>query len=94
MQMFSSLWPALLLLFISHAYSFHANFMGRKEFRGRTVQNQMSEPYKRIVFMHLVLILGGGLTLILGDSALVLMVAIAAKVWVDLKAHLKQRVNH
>lgn len=92
-QMFASLWPALAMLFISHAYSFYANFLGRKEFRGRTVQDQMSEPYQRIIFMHLAVIFGGGLTMILGESTLVLMILIAAKTWVDIRAHLKQRTK-
>lgn len=91
MQMFSSLLPALAILFISHAFSFFNNFMGRREYLGRTVNNQMSEPYRRIIFMHLSLILGGGLTLILGESRPVLLVIIAVKVWLDLRAHLGER---
>ena len=51
----------------------------------------MSEPYSRIVFMHLVLIFGGGLTLVLGESTLVLLLAIAVKIWIDVRAHLAQR---
>jgi len=90
-HMFTSLWPALAMLFASHAFSFYTNFLGRKEFQSRSIQNQMSEPYRRIVFMHLVLIFGGGLTLILGESTPVLMIVITAKIWVDLRAHLKQR---
>lgn len=92
-QMFTLLWPALAVLFISHAYSFFVNFIGRKEYRSRTVQTQMSEPYRRIVFMHLVLIVGGGLTMVLGGSAPVLMLVIAIKVWVDVHAHLKERAK-
>ncbi len=91
MQMFASLWPALAVLFASHAFSFYRNFLGRKEFRGKTVQNQMSEPYSRIVFMHVVLIFGGGLTLVLGEAMPVLLIVIALKTWIDIKAHLKQR---
>jgi hypothetical protein len=60
-QLFVNLWPALLVLFASHAYSFFSNFIGRREYRKRTIKDQMSEPYSRIVFMQLVLILGGGL---------------------------------
>jgi hypothetical protein len=41
--------------------------------------------------MHLVVIFGGGLTLMLGESTLVLMIVIVLKIWVDLRAHLKQR---
>jgi len=84
------LWPALLALFISHGYSFVHNFLGRREYIGRRVKDQMSEPYSRIIFMHLVIIFGGGLSLILGDTTLVLMGVIIVKTIVDLRAHLKQ----
>jgi len=90
-SLFFALWPALAMLFASHAFSFYRNFLGRHEYCGRTVQKQMSEPYHRIIFMHLVVIIGGGLTMLLGESTPVLMVIIVAKIWVDLKAHLRQR---
>jgi len=89
--LFVALWPALLALSLSHGYSFFANFLGRREYLGRTVKDQMAEPYTRIVFMHLVLIFGGGLTLILGGPTPVLLLVIGAKIWFDLRAHLKQR---
>lgn len=89
-KLFLVLWPALLALAISHAYSFFNNFLGRGEHRGRTVSKQMSEPYARIVFMHLVLIFGGGLSLVLGQTELVLILVIAAKIFVDLKSHVKE----
>ena len=88
--LFTSLWPALAALFISHAFSFYANFLGRREYRLKTVKDQMSEPYGRIMFMHLVLIIGGGVTMVLGSPAPVLLAMIALKVFFDVKAHLKQ----
>jgi hypothetical protein len=90
-SLFFDLWPALLALFISHGYSFFINFMGRKEYVGRTVNKQMGEPYTRIMFMHFVLIFGGGMTLVLGEPTVVLLVVIALKILIDIKAHLKQR---
>lgn len=93
-KLFAVLWPGLLALTLSHAYSFFNNFVARGEFRGRTVSGQMSEPYARIVFMHLVLIFGGGLSLVLGQTELVLIIVIAAKIYVDLKAHIKERSNN
>jgi hypothetical protein len=89
--LFTRLWPALLALFASHAYSFVTNFLGRGEYRGRPVSKQMSEPYSRIVFMHLVLIFGGGLTLVIGESTPVLLIVIALKIVFDIRAHRRQR---
>lgn len=89
--LFIALWPALLALFLSHGYSFFANFLGRQEYRGRTAGDQMGEPYSRIVFMHLALIFGGGLTLLLGSPTPVLLLVIGAKIWFDLRAHLNER---
>ena len=90
-SLFLGLWPALLALLLSHGYSFFANFVGCREYAGRTVKTQMSEPYSRIIFMHLVLIFGGGLAMVLGEPTPVLLIVIALKIFFDLKAHLKQR---
>lgn len=92
-QLFVVLWPALAVLFASHAYSFFTNFLGRGEYRKRTVKDQMSEPYSRIIFMHLVLIFGGGLSLILGQAGPVLVAVIGLKIFFDVKAHLKEHAR-
>jgi hypothetical protein len=89
--MFLRLWPALLALFISHGLSFFMNFLGREEYRGMTVNRQMGAPYNRIVFMHLVLIFGGGLALFLGDTTPVLLIVIVLKIAFDLRAHRRER---
>jgi hypothetical protein len=92
-QLFVNLWPALLVLFASHAYSFFSNFIGRREYRKRTIKDQMSEPYSRIVFMQLVLIFGGGLSLILGQTEPVLIAVIGLKIYFDVKAHIKEHAG-
>jgi len=91
--LFVSLWPALAALFASHAWSFFSNFMGRGEYRRRTVKDQMSEPYSRIIFMHMVLIIGGGLSMMLGQAVPVLIGVIALKIVFDVKAHLKEHAS-
>jgi hypothetical protein len=88
--LFGDLWPALLALFLSHGYSFVTNFLGRQEYKRRTVNHQMGEPYGRIMFMHLVLIFGGFLVMLLGSPAPVLIAVIGLKIWFDLRAHIKQ----
>lgn len=90
-RLFAGLWPALLALFVSHGFSFFYNFLGRGEYRTRDLSDQMSEPYSRIIFMHLVLILGGGITLVLGEPTPVLLAVIALKIVADVRAHLHQR---
>ncbi len=89
-RLFYDLWPALAALFVSHGLSFFSNFLGRQEYRGRELGKQMHEPYSRIVFMHLVLILGGGLSLALGDATPVLIIVILLKIVVDIRSHLRQ----
>lgn len=87
--MFVSLWPALAALFVSHGISFLVNFLGRREYQGRTLGGQMGEPYGRIVLMHLVIIFGGGLSLVLGNPTPVLVMVILGKILLDVRAHLK-----
>ena len=91
LNLFVGLWPALLALVVSHGYSFFVNFLGKEEYRARTMRTQMTEPYSRIVFMHMVLIFGGGLAMVLGEPTLVILAVIALKVILDVKAHVKQR---
>lgn len=88
--LFGDLWPALLALFLSHGYSFVTHFLGRQEYKRRTINHQMGEPYGRIMFMHLVLILGGFLVMLLGSPVPVLIAVIGLKIWFDLRAHIKQ----
>lgn len=87
------LWPAVAALFISHGISFRQNFIGQKEYLDRSVGKQIHEPYQRIIFMQLVIIIGAGLTSILGDSTIVLILIIAAKIMVDVRAHIRERYS-
>lgn len=90
-MIFSDLWPALLGLLLSHGVSLFTNFIGRKEYLGKTIKQQMMEPYNRILFMHLVLIFGGGLAMVLGDAGPVILLVILLKIIIDLRAHIQER---
>lgn len=87
---FLQLWPALLAIFISHGISFRWNFLGRREYLGRKASDQMNEPYKRIVIMHLTIILGGFFALALNSALPALLLLILFKILVDMRAHLKE----
>lgn len=88
--MFLELWPAIAALVISHGLSFRLNFIGRGEYRGRTLRTQMAEPYTRIMVMHVTLILGAFIALALGSALPALLVLIGLKTAVDARAHLRQ----
>lgn len=89
-DLFISLWPALLALFISHGISFMLNFIGNKEYERITVKQQMAAPYRRIVLMQVTLILGGFIILTTHDPLPVILLFILAKIVVDVRAHLKE----
>jgi hypothetical protein len=89
-SMFVALWPALLALFASHAVSFRLNFIGRREYSGRTLSRQMQEPYGRIIIMHLTILLGGFVVMLLKTALPVLVLLIAMKIAADARAHLRE----
>lgn len=90
--MFGDLWFALTALFVSHGISFYTNFLGRGEYHRRNIQAQMAKPYKRVAIMHVTIIFGGGITLMLGTAIPVLLLLIALKIIVDVRAHVKEHV--
>lgn len=87
---FARLWPALLGFFISHGISWFVNFRGRGEFEGRDMNRQMSEPYKRIIIMHVTIIFGGFLVMAFGTILPALMLLILLKISADLRAHIRE----
>ena len=84
------LWPALIALGLSHGISFATNFLGRQEYRTRTMAQQMHAPYKRIIVMHVTIIFGGGIALMTASAVPALLLMIVLKVVVDVRAHLKE----
>jgi len=89
-DVFAPIWPALAVLFISHGVSFFTNYLGRSEYLGMNLKTQMGEPYKRIVVMHVTIILGGFLTMTLRTPMPVLFLLIVFKTASDLYAHRKE----
>lgn len=46
----------LTFLFTSHGLSFTQNFLGKHEYEGKDTGDQMNAPYKRIILMHVTLL--------------------------------------
>lgn len=84
------LWLPLAALLASHGFSFLWNYLWRGEFRRGQLTALMAKPYGRVVVLHLAIILGGIGTLALGSPLWALLVLLALKIGLDLKAHLKE----
>lgn len=80
-------------LLVSHGYSYGVNFIGRMEYSGRTIKQQLFAPYGRIVVMHLVVLSGGWLVVLFGEPVGVLVVMVVVKTIVDAVAHVRSHTG-
>ena len=78
---------AALSLLASHGISFAVNFIGKKEYSRTTLSEQMIAPYKRVVVMHLSIILCGFLFELLPFSQLMLIPLVLLKIGIDVAYH-------
>jgi hypothetical protein len=79
------------MLFISHLLSFYINFIGKGEYKNATVNQLFSQPYARVVIMHLTLIFGMMLTMTLGSPFFMIALFVVLKMVADVIAHLSER---
>lgn len=80
--------PALVALSISHGVSFFFNFLGEKEYETTSLSEQLNAPYRRIVVMHITIMLGSLLVMAMDNKLLFVVSMMALKVGLDLRAHL------
>lgn len=85
-----ALWGVLSLVF-SHGVSFVLNFWKAGEFRELNLQKLMSQPYKRIVLLHVVIIAGGAPVMMMGSPLPLLVLLVVGKIVLDAVMHLKER---
>lgn len=84
------LWGALGFLFLSHGLSFVNNYIGRREYETINVEEQMMQPYTRVMILHMVVLVGGFVVMLLGQPLIALVLLIVLKTWFDLRAHLRE----
>lgn len=84
---------AALALFVSHGFSFAWNYVGKGEYRRAGLEELMTQPYARVVVLHLVLLTSAFLVMTLGLPAIGLVLLVLLKIGVDLNAHLKERAR-
>jgi hypothetical protein len=99
-----SLWPALptviranhlgwgvASLVGSHGVSFVWNYLRSGEYQQASLQTLMSQPYSRIVVLHLTVLFGGWVVMLLGSPLGALIVLIALKAAADFRGHVAER---
>lgn len=84
------LWWAVLALLVSHAVSFAVNYLGKGEYKQSNIALLMLQPYGRVVILHITVLFGGFLVMLLGSPIIGLILLISLKIFIDIKAHLKQ----
>lgn len=82
---------AVLALAVSHGISYRRNFIGRGEFERVSFATLFWRPYKRVLVMHLTIILGGAWAQSKGSPAPALALMVGLKTLVDLVGHLAER---
>jgi len=75
---------------ISHGVSFRTNYLGRGEYKTLAPAQVMTQPYGRLVIMHLTILLGAFVSIFLGTPVGSLLVLIVGKTALDLAFHLRQ----
>jgi len=76
---------------VSHAFSFFHNYVAGGEYLRISLQQLMAQPYARVVVLHVAVLFGGWVILALGSPVGALIILIALKTSLDLRAHLAER---
>jgi hypothetical protein len=84
------LWLPIGALAASHLFSFAWNYLYGGEFRRVRLSRLMVQPYGRVAVLHIAIILGGIAAMALGSPVWALLVLLALKIGLDLKAHVKE----
>lgn len=82
---------AVLGLTVSHGISFATNYIGKGEYRRASMDQLMSQPYGRIVVMHLAILFGGWVMMALHSPVAGLVLLVILKMALDLNGHTGER---
>ena len=77
-------------LALSHGVSFFVNFIREEEYLNVSPDEQMFQPYGRVIVLHVTILGGGFLAGYLGTPLASLVLLVILKTAIDLRAHLKE----
>lgn len=79
---------AVCALMVNHGISLGINFFGRKEYMRYTMTDMFTVPYKRLVFVHMAVMISGLTLNSFGhESVFAVILFFAVKIWVDYRRH-------
>lgn len=84
------LWIPVALLASSHLFSFSWNYIRRGEYRTAVLDKLMTQPYARVVLLHVVVWIGGLAILRIESPVWALLLLVGVKIILDLHAHLRE----
>ena len=84
------LWLPIGVLLASHLFSFFWNYLHRGEYRRAELKRLMARPYGRVLVLHVAIILGAFGAALLGSPLWALVLLVALKTALDLRAHVKE----
>jgi len=95
LKMINPRWFSLLIpLTVSHFISYLVNFIGRSEYLTAQPNKLITDPYRRIIVMHITIIVGTILTIVLNllnkSQQVAWIVLIITKTVVDARVHTKE----
>lgn len=89
----AGVWYGVLAIVLSHGFSFLHNYIAGGEFRRASLPQLMFQPYARVMVLHVTILLGGFAAKAMGAPLAALIVLIALKTGIDLRAHLAERTK-
>jgi hypothetical protein len=89
----ANLFPAALCLFASHGISYIQNYIKNEEYKRVAFQDLFFQPYKRVIIMHITIIIGAFLAFKFEQPTLFLVLLIFLKIVVDVFSHKKEHTK-
>ena len=83
----------VIALLVSHGISFKLNYIDSREYRKVSIAQQMFAPYKRIVIMHVTIIIGGLLVDLVGAPVVALVFMVLLKIGIDIYSHTREHTK-
>jgi Family of unknown function (DUF6498) len=82
---------AVVALLLSHGANLVVNYFGRGEYRTAIASRQVSEPYPRMIILHMTIIFGALAVAALGQPAALVGVLVVGKTMLELSLFARQR---